>query len=200
MLGVDPYWERIHLAYRFEVEKRTKRGINPDSNLFEPGEIAHIDDDGTLLAGFYDFLEWQGMRLTRGERYLKAKVQRGQQGRFCLVLQRLCDGGYIICYLTSFNQAAHGENIQSSLARLFAIAIDGTPEYPPGTPSIKLVPAWTGGGFLYAMPVPRHNLKRTTIMKIPFILRMGELERVKRLITERVKVRLLPCLSITNMN
>lgn len=191
MLGVDPYWERIHLAYHFEVEKRTKQGSAP-ADVFEPGEIAHIDDDGTLTAGFYDFLEWQGLRLTHREKTLQKKIKRDGKGRYCLVVQRLDDGRYIICYLASFHQAVYAENIQNSLSRLFAIAIDDTPEYPPGTPSIKVAPKWTGQGFLYAIPVPRYSLVRnTTVKNKRFILRMGELERVKRLIVERVKV----CLS-----
>lgn len=196
MLGVDPYWERIHLAYHFEIEKRTQRRTQDSgvSDVFEPGEIAYVNDDGTLIAGFYDFLEWQGIRLTHGEKFLQKKMRQDSRGRYCLVVQRLDDGRYIICYLTSFHQAMRAENIQTSLARLFAIAIDDTPEYPPGTPSIKVVPKWTGHGFLYAIPVPRQRLVRHNAVNKRFILRMGELERVKRLIVERVKVCLIQCL------
>lgn len=190
MLGVDPYWERLHLAYRFEVEKRTtNRSTVQVSEVFEPGEIAHIDDDGSLLAGFYDFLEWQGMPLRRKEIEIKKKLRRARDGRWCLVVHRLDDGRYVICYLTLFNQAQHGENIKSSLSRLFAIAIDDTPQYPTGTPSIKLLPKWGECAFLYAMPVPRRNLVRGKTLHIRHILRVGELERVRRLIVERVKVR-----------
>jgi hypothetical protein len=197
MLGIDPYWERIRLAYEYEVEKRTTahpRAIIASNTVFEPGEIAHIDD-GTLSGGFYDFLEWQGMTLNRRERAVKVTAKRGSRGRFCLVVQRLDDGRYIVCYLASFSQVQDGEKIKNSLGRLFAIAIDDTPEFPPGTPSIKVVPKWEGYGFLYAIPVPRQNLVRPKAVNKRFILRMGELERVKRLIVERVKVCPLQYLS-----
>ena len=193
MLGVDSYWERIHLAYRYEVEKRTKahqRAIIASHTVFEPGEIAHINDNGTLLAAYYDFLEWQGLELHHKEKLLRAKVHRNDYGRFCLVIERLGDGRYIVCYITSFNHTQDGQHIQSILGKLFAIAIDGTdgtPEFPPGTPSIKLVPPWRGHGFLYAMPVPRQNLKRHKHRQLRYILRMGELERVKQLIRLRVE-------------
>jgi hypothetical protein len=192
MLGVDSYWERIHLAYNYEVEKRTsahQQELIATNNVFWPGEIAFIEDNGTLSSGFYDFLEWQGMPLRRKEIEIKKKLRRARDGRWCLVVHRLDDGRYVICYLTLFNQAQHGENIKSSLSRLFAIAIDDTPQYPTGTPSIKLLPKWGEYAFLYAMPVPRRNLVRGKTLHIRHILRVGELERVRRLIVERVKVR-----------
>jgi len=187
MLGVDPYWERIHLAYRFQVRERTKtrRETNP---VFYPGEIAHIDDDGTLSSCFYDFLEWQGMPLTGKEMAIKRKLSRQSFGRDCVILQRLDNNTYIVCYLASFNQAQHSQNIRSLLKKLFAIAIDDTPDYPPGTPSIKMNPKWEGYGFLYAIPVPRQNLVRHKALYSRFMLSMGELERVKRLVAERVMV------------
>jgi hypothetical protein len=191
LFGVDPYWERIHLAYRYEVAKRTKvdrEAIGTSNPVFEPGEIAHVDDYGTLIGGFYNFLEWQGMILSHKERIVKAKVEHRSRTRFCLVLQRLDDGKYIICYLTSFKQAQHGHNIQSILGRLFAIAIDDTPEYPLGTPSIKMVPKWRGHSFLFALPVLRRNLVPSKVGHTRFILRMGELERVKQMVMGRVNV------------
>jgi len=128
------------------------------------------------------------MTLSRSERVLKRKVNRDSQGRYCLVLERHPDGTYIICYLTTFSQANHGKNIQSKLARLFSVAIDDTPDFPPGTPSVKVVPKWRGTGFLFAVPVRRQNLMPHKLINVRFILRMGELERVKRLILERVKI------------
>jgi len=191
MLGVDPYWERIHLAYQYEVDRRTKskyRHVIASNMVFEPGEIAYISDDATLIGAFYDFLEWQGMTLSGIEMAAKKRIKRRSRGRFCLVLERLNHGGYIICYLASFHQAYDWRNIQSSLARLFAIAIDDTPEFPPGTPSIKVVPKWKGCGFLYGIPVYRQNLVRPVAGNVRFILRMGELERVRNLVLERVTV------------
>lgn len=185
MLGVDPYWERIHLAYHFEVDRRTR--YKTSGPTFELGEIAYVEDEGTLSSSLYDFLEWQGLELTQQERVWRDKLKLNGFGRMCLVVQRLDDGTYIICFLASFGETIHGKNIKGSLAKLFAIAIDDTPEFPLGTPSIKVVPKWKGHGFLYAIPVPRRNLRRHKI-NIRFILRMGELERVKRLILERVKV------------
>jgi hypothetical protein len=191
MLGVDPYWERIRLAYYYYYYEVENTMVEQQTNtVFEPGEIARIDDHGTLHRGFYDFLEWQGMKLSRRERVWKKKLKRETFGRYCLVVQRLDDGRYVICYLASFNHAQEGQNIQGSLARLFAIAMDDTPEFPLGTPSIKIVPKWGKYAFLHAIPVPRQNLVRLGA-NARFILRMGELERVKRLIVERVKVSLL---------
>lgn len=189
MLGVDPYWERVHLAYHYEVEKRTKAHRTANAS-FEPGEIAFVNDDGTLGGAFYDFLEWQGMSLSPEEKINQRNAKRNRHGRYCLVLDRLDNDAYIVCYLTSFHQAQHGTNIQTTLARLFAIAIDETPEFPLGTPSIKVVPKWAGYGFLYAMPVCRWDLAQSRAINTRFILRLGELERVKRLILERVKVGL----------
>lgn len=205
MLGFDTYWERIDAAYRYEVRRRTRILEDEAANTpLEPGEIAHIDDDGTLSAGFYDFMEWQGMKLTRREEGIRAKLKlnvlRGNSfGRWCLVIQRLDDGRYIICYLTSFNSLKYGANLESLLGKLFAVAIDDTPEYPPGTPSIKMSPKWHGNGFLYAIPVPRENLRRHSISG-RIMLRMGELERIKRLISERVQVRQFVCNATRNAN
>jgi hypothetical protein len=187
MLGVDPYWERIHLAYYYEVKKRTLAHLQSNT-VFYPGEIAHIEDDGTLSSGFYDFLEWQGIPLSSKEMAIKRKLNRENFGRSCVILERLPENRYIICYLTSFHQAQHGQRVQGLLGKLFAIAINDTPEYPPGTPSIKIYPKWEGCAFLYAIPVLRQNLVRHKAIKSRFMLGMGELERVKQLITERVEV------------
>ena len=190
MLGFDPYWERIDAAYNYEIRRRTE--ILAANTPLEPGEIAHVADDGTLAAGFYDFMEWHGMKLTKQEESIRTKlklgaVKGGSRGRFCLVIQRLDDGRYIICYLTSFNSIKYGTNLEGLLGKLFAVAIDDTPDYPPGTPSIKVLPKWHGNGFLYTIPVPRKNLQRKK-SGIRFMLRMGELERVKRLVSDRVQV------------
>ncbi|KIM86179.1 hypothetical protein PILCRDRAFT_4719 [Piloderma croceum F 1598] len=187
MLGFDPYWERIHLAYHYEVKKRTEAHLQANT-VFYPGEVAHIKDDGTLTSGLYDFLEWQGMPLRREEMVVKRKLSRESFGRDCVILQRLDSNRYIICYITSFHQAQNSQKIQSSLGKLFAIAIDDTPEYPPGTPSIKITPKWEGHGFLLAIPVPRQNLVRHKATNSRFMLGMGELERVKQLVVEKVKV------------
>jgi hypothetical protein len=187
MLGLDPYWERIHLSYHYEVQERTEVRILPNAD-FNPGEIAHIKDDGTLGSALYDFLEWQGMPLTREEMAVKKMLNRKSFGRDCVILQRLDSNRYIICYITTFHQAQHSERIRSSLGRLFAIALNDTPEYPPGTPSIKIEPKWEGYGFIYAIPVPRQNLVRHKATKSRFMLCLGELERLKRLVVERVKV------------
>lgn len=155
---------------------------------FLPGEIAHIQDDGSLICGFYDFATWQGLKITQEESKLISMA--GPVGRMCLVLQRLADGTYLVCFLTSFGGTKRGEKIASPLGRLFAVAIDDTAEYPKGTPSVKFTPKWLNGAFLYALPVPRKTLVRHKLAKHrPFMLSVGELERVKRLILDRIRVR-----------
>lgn len=190
MLGVDPYWERIHLAYDFFYNHPQYHIPRRQAEVeFEPGEIAHIEDEGTLVRGLYDFLEWQGLPITRQEIIVRDKAKdRGTSGRMCLVLQRLADGRYLICYLASFRQVTYGADIQSPLARLFSIALEDTPEFPEGTPSIKIIPKWGVHGFLYALPIPRRKLVRHKARDVRFMLRLGELERVKRLILDRVQV------------
>ncbi|KAF7969525.1 hypothetical protein HWV62_27019 [Athelia sp. TMB] len=134
-------------------------------------------------------MEWQGLPITRDERIIRDKAKKDMRGRMCLVLQRLADGRYLICYLTSFGQRKLGQNIESTLGRLFAIAVDDTPDFPAGTPSIKVCPKWGGHAFLYALPVPRANLVRHKLAKrVRFMLHIGELERLKTMIVDRMRV------------
>lgn len=211
MLGSSPFWDHINLAYELLQDPRALsqpdeaqldksadrltrleqyRGHQKKEDEFLPGEIAHIQDDGSLIRGFYDFVTWQGLKITQEESRLRNLAKREPTGRMCLVLQRLADGTYLICFLTSFGGTKRGVNIASPLGRLFAVAIEDTEEFPKGTPSVKLTPKWRTGAFLYALPVPRKKLVRHKLAKyMPFMLSVGELERVKRLILDRIRVR-----------
>jgi hypothetical protein len=103
--------------------------------------------------------------------------------KYCLVLKKLDRDRYLVCYLATFGG---GHNL-SPLARFFGIAMGDTPEWPPGEKSIKTYPPWRGRGYVYGAPVIRKGL-HAPHLKYRITLKFGELERVQKMIEERLMV------------
>ncbi|KAJ8507493.1 hypothetical protein ONZ45_g10150 [Pleurotus djamor] len=182
-------WERNTLATYLEFTRRTGQ-FNKDERgnvSFHAGELALTD--GGLPHAFVEFVQRRGYRLTSQERELLLPGFRGDLKRYCLVLGRLEDGRYLVCYLATFNKAFHGKNISSPIGRFFSISIGKTIPWPPGYASIKVSPPWPEGSFIFGVPIVRSNL---TVPKFGtsrrFMVDSGELQRLKSFIQTRIQL------------
>jgi hypothetical protein len=180
------FWEHIRLAYNLERKRRTLTSLDKLSRLrttqtdFEPGEIAHVS--GGVHSAFHDFLLSQEYTLFPGEKWMGSYGHRRTVKKYCVVLHRADKERYIVCYLTTFGR----RTVDSPLAKTFGIALQETPEWPPGVKSIKTWPPWRGKGYMFAVPVIRRGLEVPN-MRRRIMLGFGELERVKKVILDRVK-------------
>lgn len=200
----DFRWERVNLANFFDYARRT-REYNQDKNeldsgdpVFDAGEIALTD--GGLPLAFLNFLKRRGYQLSTQEQILLARLKRYNHKRYCLVLRRLDNGDYIVCYLATHGRAFFGKNIANPIGRFFSIALGSTPEWPPGTDPIKVSPRWIKGSFIYGVPVVQSKLtvpKYGTARR--FMVQSGELQRLMTFIEKRIKVssQSIPCIALT---
>lgn len=201
MPSADPRWEQMHDMYEYEFAKRTHNLTSTTLNLsaeeqlaasqlFEPGEIAHIRGCGGVNLAFLEFLQGQGYKLSAKERCLKYNMKHTGEsiGKYCIVLERLGAGKYIVCYITSFHKIIHGSGL-SPTATLFSIAMGDTPPYPPDIKPLRITPSWIGSGFIFGVPVIREGLKKVKYGR--YLAHYGELHRLKSLIRERLKVSLV---------
>jgi hypothetical protein len=145
---------------------------------FEPGEIAHLSGGG-VHAAFYDFLLSENYSLLQGENW-RGHPRLRHAKKYCVVLKRVDRDRYLVCYLTTFEGGAN----LSPLAKFFSIAMQDTPEWPPGIKSIKTHPPWKGRAFLFGAPVIRKGLK-APLLSHRIMLAFGELQRVQKMIEER---------------
>ncbi|KDQ61114.1 hypothetical protein JAAARDRAFT_709778 [Jaapia argillacea MUCL 33604] len=184
MHNLDPFWERLHVAYELEAQKRSTYIQNTSPTLFEPGEIAYSPGLG-VTSTYYRFLKLQGYRLTKEELFFD-KQRHPSRGKYCLVIQRLRDGSYLVCPLTTVGRLGVGADIPNPALRFFAVAIGTTPEWPPGVQPIATYPTWRGNGFLFGAPIRRTKLIKPNLY-VRAMLRAGELDRVKKLLVEKIK-------------
>jgi hypothetical protein len=205
-MPVDPYWERIRLAFDFENEKWSrnwiwKRGLKKTDergrdDRFLPGQILYVK--GSISGSWFDYLERQGYTLLDRElRERQSAAQNNQNydtGKYCVVVDRLGTGRYIVCHLTTFARSLDPKNITSPLGRFFSLAVEDTPGWPVGMPSLRTNPKWNGGAFVVALPVVREYLLLPTGLPSRFALWPGELHRLRRFIFERGQVSCLSCI------
>lgn len=194
----DPrwHWESLHLAYHFELIRRTQTlaqqrltaaELRQAKLVFEPGEIAHVS--GGLNLAFLHFLEARGYELNMHERALRKWLGRRKSGKYCVVVERVNEDTYWVCYITSFGDCRNGRDISSPVGRYFGLALGDTPPWPPDLPTIDTNPHWEGGAaYIVAMPVLRRGLASTGRGSFRHMLQAGALERVRQQVMLRVQV------------
>lgn len=101
--------------------------------------------------------------------------------KYCVVLRREDSERYLVCYLTTFG----GSGNLSPLAKFFGFALQDTPEWPPGVKPIKTHPPWKGQGYVFGVPVIRRGLEVPHLRR-RIMLGFGELERIRKMVDERV--------------
>jgi hypothetical protein len=182
-MPVQPVWECLRLAQELAYQRFDAEYFAlPTDDSFEPGDLAY-HNEGSLHEAFIEMMKKKGHELSPFES-LPQKFKR--VGRYCLVLRRLRDDQYIICYLTSFGGARKYGDVTSLLGRVYGLPL-GENIHWPGIPSLRTRPMWKGG-FILAIPVIRQDLRRTNLA-FRCRLTSSELERAKQLIRERQQVR-----------
>ncbi|KAF9227725.1 hypothetical protein BS17DRAFT_813628 [Gyrodon lividus] len=194
MPGVDLPWERIRCLYEYELAKRaqpisTQSDFSPEeqlkaNRLFEPGDIAHVNRKGGVSLSF---LQSRGYKLSTEERPLKYAMEDIGESmeKYCLVFERLATHKYIVCYITSFRNIVDPEGLSPS-AVLFSIGMGDTPFYSSGVQPLRIVPSRVWHGFVYRVPVIREELKKVKHGR--YFADFGELDRIKLLIKDRLKI------------
>ncbi|KAG5719601.1 hypothetical protein E4T56_gene8947 [Termitomyces sp. T112] len=176
-MPVAHHWEWTRkelqlLSLRNYVAKET-----PDGE-FEPGDFAYYE--GSLHEAFTEFLKRKGYRLTPTEDTTMPK-----KGRYCLVLQRLSQDEYIVCYCASYGGAKSFHDIKDPVARHFGIPLNENATWP-GVSPLKTLPPWksTYGAYLLAIPMVCEGLLPSNIqMRIRLLFR--DVQRLRRLIVDR---------------
>lgn len=160
----------------------------PADGYFEPGDIAYLE--GYIHDAFTDHLVQRGYHTS----FLETP-RANRTGRYCLVLRRLGDDRYLVCYLTSFGGASGYEDVNTLMGRTYGLPL-GESVYWPGIPSLETRPMWNGG-FIFAIPVVREGLSRSNL-SVRCRLVPSELERAKILIRERLQVRITELIHVTS--
>lgn len=181
-MPADSFWEAIHLANRFAHRRTVVKYFDRLSGVFEAGDIAYAY--GSLSASYHDFLARRGYELTVPER--ARSRHHLARGRYCVVLDYLGAGTYVICYLTTFGRSRNYEDIRSPIGQLFGLPIGQFTKWP-GVKHLRTDPPWNYQRNSYILGIP--TIRRGLINpNYPSRLLPGELERVKSLIVERVEV------------
>ncbi|KAJ6606222.1 hypothetical protein DFH09DRAFT_1119633 [Mycena vulgaris] len=183
----DPYWAAIHEALEANGRQDQLRYAASPRPL-GPGDLAIVSQGSRLRYLFYDFLESQGYTLTRKEkRYfedIKQTVLCAEPYfRPCVILERHGPGSYVVCFLASFNSA------QTEFAGFVKAA--GIPFGESEKDGLRVYPPYTGR-MIIGLPVVRSNLVRLYRAGVSPMLAYGELERLRRLVREKVAVRRVP--------
>jgi hypothetical protein len=194
-VSLDVYWDRLHLAYEFDIVERYNRTIRDESNgqtrrnndYFEPGEIAHLH--GGINDAYCNFLESLGYKLTPLEQSQRRRISRQKGGKYCLVLDRVAEDTYWICYLTTFGNARRGDLISNAAGRYFALAFGESEPWPPDFPAVDTQPKWNNLAYIFAVPVLAKGLTAPWTMNTRVMLQAGAMERIKQQITLKLRVR-----------
>lgn len=162
--------------------------VESNQQLFQLGQIAHVDGQGGVNLALLEFLERQGHLLSSTERAMKRRYQQQMRfiGKYCLVLERL-EKDYLVCYMTTFQKAVSATSL-SPLARFFSFAIGDTPPHPSDTPPLHVQPGWSGFAYVHGVPVVRSNL--TEVHHGLYTVCLEERDRLRSLIDQRIKASL----------
>ncbi|KAJ7093174.1 hypothetical protein C8R44DRAFT_815760 [Mycena epipterygia] len=90
----------------------------------QPGQLVYSTDRTSITACFYELLASQGLALWPKELdYLESlhKATRGKFGRPCIILDRLPDRGYTVCFIAQIRGA-----VFSPIGRFFGARIGST--------------------------------------------------------------------------
>ncbi|KAL0946813.1 hypothetical protein HGRIS_012982 [Hohenbuehelia grisea] len=187
-MPVDLVWERVNLATEVEDSWRRRRDfktrITPGGVQYDPGEIA-IAEGGIALA-WLSFLERRNFLLTLEEHQQLRKVRQMNAYRHCVVIDRIDENSYHVCFLATFDDIKDGSKIDTPISKFFSFAIGDTKPWPPGYEPIKIGQRWSDS-FVFCVPVARSNLlipRFGTANRA--LLEPGELERITEFMQRRV--------------
>lgn len=185
----DLYWRRYWLSLRHEVE--TYHARSPESeHIFRPGEFAHAK--GVVTEDFFGFLERRGYTLNERERaaYQRGKMdamKTGKTSKPCIILDRLGGGWYRVCHTSSFGGNTRPENILSPMMRYFGFSmVKG--EWPPGEKILGISPGMSRTVYAIMLPFVTKDVVPMD-WRIRAFMKVGQLERLKKLMEVRAQVR-----------
>ncbi|KAJ7702375.1 hypothetical protein B0H17DRAFT_1044093 [Mycena rosella] len=105
----------------------------------EPGQLVYCRERTSINACFYEFLQTRGVDLSSGESTFLHNLQSkppGKLGRPCIILDRLSDGRYTVCFIAQMRSP-----VFSPVGRFFAMPVrvhsssDPRIEQPSSLPS-----------------------------------------------------------------
>jgi hypothetical protein len=187
-MGVDLYWERLHLHYSAQMHNfwedfRESDGRSERNNRghirLVPGEITHAD--GGIQDAFRDFMRDQGYKLSKVEERSGTELH---SQKYCVVLNRRENDEYVICLVSTFGSSQTFNETTSPVARFF-----GVPFRQEGddndAESIAVYPPWKVRNYIFAAPVIRKEVRRNVTARR---LGAGELDRLRAIVASKVKV------------
>lgn len=201
-LGADAFWNRLHLLYAYEAEKRalrytqridrSERNHDAPDLEYRPGQIAYAWGGNTNA--YFDFLAMHRYKLNKEERaleqYYRPFAAKKLIGKYCVILSRLNhdphENQYLVCLLSTFGGTEHAKEVRTPVNRFFAVPMGPWIEGSAGNiEPIHTNPPWNKPSFVLGAPVIRRVI---TSARLPYLysLAPGELDRLLAIL--RIKV------------
>ncbi|TDL26143.1 hypothetical protein BD410DRAFT_784185 [Rickenella mellea] len=182
----DIAWQRLDQYFAREVReylKQPKFRVPASFSLrqFRPGEIVHTD--GGMYSAFATFLTQRGLRLWSTEK--TGYISNNKPTKFCVILDRLGDGWYRVCFLTTVGGTV-APNPENPLLWLYSIAVHPCNPWPPGVRPLRTYPLKTPS-FVVGLPVLTKTLRPLHNTNKRVHLTSGELERLRAFVREKLE-------------
>lgn len=182
-MPVNYHWEWI----REELQVLSRQHYTERRHVdeFEPGDFAY--HEGSLHEVFVEFLKRKGYQLSPFE-----NTPMPKKGRYCLVIQRLSQNTYIVCYCASYGGAKGFHEVYDPIARHFGIPLNENSVWP-GVSPLQTSPPWksNSGAYIFAIPMICEGLLPTNIPTTKIRLISHDIQRLRRIIVDRSQVRRL---------
>lgn len=165
-----------------------------------PGQLVYSKERTSITACFYELLRGRGLTLSSIERdFLRSLDPPPKLGRPCIILDRLPDGRYTVCFIaqvrgTAWSPIGHFFRVPMDNTKLLNASLVGqVPSNLTEAPSAAFNPlrltdpgvvTRQGRFYLFAIPVVRRRINLPPAE--PRYLVDGDLERLAALAHERV--------------